>query len=240
MSLPPSPPLPQMPLEEARGGGGGTVPVGILGGTFDPVHYGHLRLAEEARTALGLAEVRWIPAGQPPHRPTPRTAVEDRLAMLRLALAGNPAFSLDDSEALSATPSYSVPTLERLRAQLGPRRPLVLLLGADAFLGLGSWHRWRELFGLAHLAVATRPGYALADARMEPALAGEFRARQDRAATALSAAPAGRILPFPIPALDISATTLRATLGAGGSARYLLPDPVLDYIAEHRLYMTDI
>lgn len=230
------PPLPPMPLERTPQGGGCTAPVGILGGTFDPVHYGHLRLAEEARTALGLAEVRWIPAGQPPHRPTPRTPVEDRLAMLRLALVGNPAFSIDDSETRSATPSYTVPTLERLRAQLGPQRPLVLLLGIDAFLGLGSWYRWRELFGLAHLAVATRPGYALDAERMEPALAVEFRARRNRAATALTDAPAGRILPFPISALDISATTLRATLVAGGSARYLLPDPVLDYIAANRLY----
>jgi len=214
-------------------------PLGILGGTFDPVHYGHLRLAEEARTALGLAEVRWVAAGQPPHRAVPQAAAKDRLAMLRLALAANPAFSVDDGEALSTAPSYSVPTLERLRAQLGPQRPLVLLLGADAFLGLGSWHRWRELFGLAHLAVATRPGYALAEARMESTLAGEFRARQVRAAAALSAAPAGNILPFPISALDISATSLRATFRDGGSARYLLPDPVLDYIAKHRLYSTD-
>ncbi|MBI3525277.1 MAG: nicotinate-nucleotide adenylyltransferase [Betaproteobacteria bacterium] len=215
--------------------------VGIFGGTFDPVHYGHLRLAEEARAALGLAEVRWIPAGQPPHRSAPQAAVEHRLAMLRLALAGNPAYSLDDSEALSAAPSYSVPTLERLRARLGAQRPLVLLLGVDAFLGLGSWHRWRELFGLAHLAVATRPGYTLEAGQMAPALAGEFHARRKHAAAALSAAPAGCILPFPITALDISATHLRATLrsGSGGSARYLLPDPVLDYIAGHKLYLAD-
>ena len=214
-------------------------PVGIFGGTFDPVHYGHLRLAEEARTALSLAEVRWVPAGQPPHRPAPQASVEHRLAMLRLALAGNPAYSLDDSEALNAAPSYSVPTLERLRAQLGAQRPLVLLLGADAFLGLSSWHRWRELFGLAHLAVATRPGYVLEAGQMGPVLAGEFDARRNLAAVALSNAPAGCILPFPIAALDISATGLRAALRAGGSARYLLPDPVLDYIAGHQLYLAD-
>ena len=225
--------------EGAATAGSPAAPMGILGGTFDPVHYGHLRLAEEARMALGLAAVRWIPAGLPPHRPLPRTSAEHRLSMLRLALTGNPAFSLDDGEALSAAPSYSVATLERLRAELGPQRPLVLLLGVDAFLGLGSWHRWRELFGLAHLAVATRPGYALAAEQLEPALAGEFRERQSHSAASLIHAPAGHILPFPIAALDISATRLRETLQAGGSARYLLPDPVLDYIAGHNLYSND-
>jgi nicotinate-nucleotide adenylyltransferase len=217
---------------DARGGG----PLGILGGTFDPVHFGHLRLAEEARRALGLAEVRWVPAGLPAHRAPPQASALRRLAMVRLAILGNPAFSLDDGEAQSAAPSYSVPTLERLRGQIGPQRPLVLLLGADAFLGLCTWHRWRELFGLAHLAVATRPNYALAGESMDAALADEFRLRQSSSATAIAATPAGRIVPFGITALDISATGLRAEIAAGGSPRYLLPDPVLDYIATNRLY----
>lgn len=225
--------------EAAAQGGSSAAPMGILGGTFDPVHYGHLRLAEEARTALCLAGIRWIPAGRPPHRTVPSASAKHRVAMLRLALVGNQTFSLDEGEALSAAPSYTVPTLERLRAELGPRRPLVLLLGVDAFLGLGSWHRWRELFGLAHLAVATRPGYVLAAEGMEAPLAGEFRVRQTSSPTALNEAPAGRILPFPIAALDISATHLRETLRSGGSARYLLPDPVLDYIAGHRLYTNE-
>ena len=141
-------------------------PLGILGGTFDPVHYGHLRLAEQAREQLGLAEVRWIPAGRPAHRGTPRSAPSHRVEMVRLAIAGNPAFHLDDAEAQSSAPSYSVPTLERLRGELGARRPLVLLLGAHAFLGLESWHRWRELFNLAHIAVATRPRSPLDAARL--------------------------------------------------------------------------
>jgi len=216
----------------ARGDG----PLGILGGTFDPVHYGHLCLAEEARRVLGLEEVRWIPAGLPAHRAPPQASTLQRLAMVRLAILGNPGFGLDDSETRSEAPSYSVPTLERLRAQFGPQRPLVLLLGADAFLGLCTWHRWRELFGLAHLGVATRPNYALAGERMDAALADEFRLRQSSSATAIAETPAGRIVPFGITALDISATGLRAEIAAGGSPRYLLPDPVLDYIATNRLY----
>ena len=224
--------MPRKPQLHASGDG----PLGILGGTFDPVHYGHLCLAEEARKALGLAEVRWVPAGLPAHRAPPLASAQQRLAMVRLAILGNPAFSLDDSEAQSAAPSYSVPTLERLRAHIGPQRPLVLLLGADAFLGLCTWHRWRELFGLAHLGVATRPNYALAGASMDAALAEEFRLRQSSSAAAMAAAPAGRIVPFGITALDISATALRAEIAAGRSPRYLLPDPVLDYIATNRLY----
>lgn len=133
-------------------------PLGLLGGTFDPVHYGHLRLAEEAREALKLPELRWIPAGQPPHRTAPRTAAGHRLEMVRRAVAGNPAFTVDDAETRAPGPSFTVTTLERLRAAL-PDRPLVLLMGADAFLGLATWHRWRELLDLAHLGVATRPGF---------------------------------------------------------------------------------
>jgi nicotinate-nucleotide adenylyltransferase len=217
-------------------------PLGILGGTFDPVHYGHLRLAEEACQALGLIGVRWIPAGLPPHRATPAASAQDRLAMVRLGIAANPLFSLDDSEVLSSQPSYSVPTLQRLRSQLGLQRPLILLLGVDAFLGLTKWHRWRELFDLAHLAVATRPGYELAADQLEDVLAEEFRQRECHAAAALAEAPAGRILTFRITALDISATVLRALCKAdeggrsGSGGRYLLPDSVLDYISTHHIY----
>lgn len=211
-------------------------PLGILGGTFDPVHFGHLRLAEEAREQLGLGEVRWIPAGQPSHRGAPRSAPQHRLEMVRLAIAGNATFHLDDAEARSAAPSYSVPTLTRLRGEFGVRRPLVLLLGADAFLGLETWYCWRELFGLAHIAVATRPGSPLDVARMPDALAAEFAARRCHSSAALGETPAGGILPFSITALDISATLLRANLATGCSSRYLLPDPVLDYIFQNRLY----
>src|SRR5574337_1565987 len=111
-------------------------PVGLLGGTFDPIHLGHLRLAEEAREALGLGELRLIPAGQPPHRDAPATAAEDRLAMARLAAEDNPGLVVDDGEVRAQQKSYTVLTLERLRAGLGPTRPLVLILGADAFEGL--------------------------------------------------------------------------------------------------------
>jgi nicotinate-nucleotide adenylyltransferase len=212
-------------------------PAGLLGGTFDPVHYGHLRLAEEAREALGLAEVRWMPAGRPPHRPPPRVAAAHRLEMVRRAVADNPAFVVDAAETRSDAPSYTVTTLERLRAESGAR-PLVLLMGADAFLGLAAWHRWRELFDLAHLGVATRPGFVLTPEAMPVELAGACADRLGDDAGALSTGPAGRVVQFAMTPLAISASLLRAQLAAGLSARYLLPDPVREYIETHHLYDT--
>ncbi len=215
--------------------------LGILGGTFDPLHVGHLRLAIEAREALGLAGVSLVPAGNPALRDAPRGTPQDRLSMVERALASLPGCSVDPAEVQAATanpaPSYTVDTLLRLRARHGPQRALVLLLGADAFARLESWHRWRELFGLAHIAVATRPGHELKVGAGDTALDAEFRTRKGAAAD-LAAAPAGRIVPFAITALEISATAIRERLARGLSVRHLVPDPVLDYIETHQLYRT--
>lgn len=213
------------------------VPLGLMGGTFDPVHFGHLRLAEEACEALDLREVRWIPAGCPPHRNLPRAAAPDRLEMVRLGIAGNARFTLDDAETRSDAPSYTVTTLERLRA-LDGTRPLVLLLGSDAFLGLAGWHRWPALFDLAHLAVATRPGFELAPETLPAELAAACARRLGADPSALKAAPAGRIVQFAMTPLAISASLIRARLAAGLSVRYLLPDPVREYIDRQHLYRT--
>lgn len=211
-------------------------PVGLLGGTFDPVHFGHLRLAEEARDHLGLMQVRWVPAGAPPHRSTPLASARERLEMVRLAVAGNPAFLVDEAEADSQGLSYTVDTLVRQRKALGPTRPLVLVLGLDAFRGLHSWHRWHDLLQLAHIALAGRPGYPLDTESLAPELASEFAARKLVDASALAGSPAGAIVQFDMTPLAISATDIRRRLAHGMSARYLLPDQVLDYIARNRLY----
>ena len=211
-------------------------PLGIFGGTFDPIHYGHLRLAETAREALGLGRVRLIPAGQPPHRATPGAAGAHRLEMARLAAADNPAFEVDPAEVEAAQASYTILTLERLRAERDPRRPLVLLLGVDAFLGLPTWRRWTELFDFAHLAVANRPGYSLDGATIPAALAEEAKRRQ-ASSSILGAAPAGHLVQFAMTPLAISATDIRARCAAGQSLRYLLPPPVVDYISRHQLYL---
>lgn len=211
-------------------------PLGLFGGTFDPVHFGHLRLAEEAVAHLGLGGVRWIPAGQPPHRGVPQVTSAQRLAMVRLATAGNPAFFVDPSEVEAAAPSYTVHTLERLRRELGPDQSLVLLVGADAFAGLTTWHRWRDLFSLAHIAVSHRPGFPVETASLTHDLATEFTDRRLADAAGLNAAPAGRIITFAMTQLAISATQIRKLLSNRLSARYLLPDSVLDYIQTHSLY----
>lgn len=210
-------------------------PVGVFGGTFDPIHFGHLRLAEDMADALGLGCVRFIPAGQPPHRDAPRTAAYHRLEMVRRAIAGNPRFEADAREIECPAPSYTVDTLTGLRTELGRERPLWLLLGADAFLGLPGWHEWKQLFGLANIAVAARPGSATQGADAIPAaLQNEVLPRQ--VADAAAAGAAGAILLRQTPPLDISATAIRNTLARGGSARYWLPDAVLDYIHEQKLY----
>ena len=210
-------------------------PIGVFGGTFDPIHFGHLRLAEEMADALGLARVLFIPAGLPPHRGLPRTAATHRLGMVRRAIAGNPRFVADAREVQRPQPSYTVDTLTALRAELGGAQPLWLLLGADAFLDLPSWHEWRRLFELANIAVAERPGARLmqSDAIMEP-LKSEMSQRQVTVGTPTG--PAGSVLLRATPPLDISATAIRDILARQGSARYLLPDAVLDYIHEHQLY----
>lgn len=211
-------------------------PLGLFGGTFDPVHYGHLRLAEEAVAHLALGGVRWIPAGQPPHRGTPQVTAAQRLAMVRCATAGNPCFSVDAGEVEAAVPSYTVHTLERLRAELGEQQPLVLLVGADAFAGLATWHRWRDIFRLAHVAVSHRPGFPVETASLPHELATEFNDRRLTDVQALRASPAGGIVTFAMTQLAISATQIRKLLANGLSARYLLPNDVLDYIQLHSLY----
>lgn len=209
-------------------------PLGIFGGTFDPIHFGHLRLAEEAVEHLGLGGVLWIPAGQPPHRAAPRVTARHRLDMVRLAIADNPAFRLDPAEVEAVRLSYTVVTLERLRAECGREQSLVLLVGADAFAGLPTWHRWRDLFRLAHIAVSHRPGFPIDPASLPAELAEEFGQRRVDGGGLQQ--PAGGIATFAMTQLAISATQIRQLLSSRRSARYLLPSAVLDYIETNHLY----
>jgi nicotinate-nucleotide adenylyltransferase len=226
-------PEPAMPL---------AAPVGIFGGTFDPVHFGHLRLAEEAADHLGLARIRWIPAGQPAHRlaenKLPQVTAGQRLAMVRLAISDNVRFELDTAEVEAEQPSYTVPTLERLRlpGAYGAQRPLVLLVGADAFAGLPDWHRWEALLSLAHIAVAHRPGFPIAASSLPPMLADLYRERYSASPAMLAESPAGRIVTFAMTQLAISATQIRMLLANGRSPRYLLPEAVIAYIQSTFLY----
>ena len=211
-------------------------PVGILGGTFDPIHYAHLRLAEELADALDLARVRFVPASIPPHRASPQVSATHRADMVRLACADNARFLLDDRECRRAGPSYTVDTLLELRAELGSACSLCLLMGLDAFLGLTTWSRWERLFELAHIVIAHRPGFALDPAAVPATLARELDARRAQSTRELRQSWAGLVWLQAITPLDISATAIREAIRERRSPRYLLPDSVLDYIHRSSLY----
>ena len=212
--------------------------LGILGGTFDPIHYGHLEVAREVRTALAFDDLRLVPAGAPPHRPAPVASGAHRLAMARLGIADYPGLAVDDREIRRSGPSYTVLTLEELRAE-APARPLALIVGTDALAGLSQWHRWREIFELAHLVVVARPGFTAADTPI-PELAREWQRRLTAASAELARRPAGAIIVQPITAHPISASAIRALLARGRdgavAATGLLPPSVLAYIERNQLY----
>jgi len=209
--------------------------IGVLGGTFDPVHHGHLRLALELREGLGLDEVRMVPARVPPHREVPIAAAADRLAMLEAALADTPGLVLDPRELAREGPSYTVDTLQSMRAQFS-ERPLCLLLGIDAFAGLHTWHRWELIPELAHIGVARRPG---AEVPIGGEVAKLLAARRVQTPEELRRRPAGAIHILDIPALEISGTRIRGLIARGRNPRFLLPDAVLRLIEDRGLYIAN-
>ena len=216
--------------------------IGLFGGTFDPVHYGHLRPALEVFSALDLDEMRFIPAAQPPHRQAPLASVVQRRDMLELALADQPGFVLDDRELRREGPSYMIDTLISLRADLGPDLPVCLVLGRDAFAGLDSWHRWQELLDVVHIVIAQRPALdlQLMDGPVElpgslQSLLNEHLIEQP---DQLKVKPAGSLYQVSVTQLAISATTIRAACASGKSCRYLLPEPVYQYIQRTGLYQS--
>ena len=182
---------------------------------------------------LGIDQIRLIPAKLPPHRANPQVSAQHRLAMVRLAATGNPRYVVDDRELRREGTSYTADTLMELRSELGDQVPLCLMLGVDAFVALMTWSRWHQLFDLAHLVVATRPGYALEMDELPEPLGSFARAR---IAASFGSAASGQVLLREIAALDISASVIRRALAQGQSTRYLLPDSVLDYIRDHQLY----
>jgi len=212
-------------------------PIGLFGGTFDPVHFGHLRLAAELREAFRLDRVVFLPAGHPWQRSRDTYAGgAERVRMLELAIAGEPAFRVDDREVRREGPSYTVDTLEEYRREAGPQAPLVFLCGTDAFARVESWHRWESLFELAHFAVAVRaddPGW---QSKGPGAIPKALWPRVTMSLRDILDAPAGRIMTFAMTPIAISSTAIRALLQASASIRYLTPDPVVDFIHQHQLY----
>jgi len=206
----------------------------LYGGTFDPVHHGHLAIARAARDFM-QCEVWLMPAADPPHRPPPGASAAERLRMLELAIHNEPGLRLDRRELNRPGPSYTVETLRALRQELGANPPLALLLGADSFLGLPGWHGWLELFHLAHLIIAGRPGSVL-DRALPDALEDATRGRWSRIPDALHQSPAGRVLCLDQPLHPASATEVRQRLQDGMACTDLLPTEVANYIRERGLY----
>jgi nicotinate-nucleotide adenylyltransferase len=209
-------------------------PIGIFGGTFDPIHYGHLRTAFELLQALRLTEVRFMPAGNPPHRESTIASADQRLAMVKAAIEGQPGFVVDDRELRREGPSYSVDTLAALRAE-HPQRSLCLVVGMDAFLGLPKWYQWREILQLAHLVVAHRPGWRA------PGMGPLGEMLVDRGTgriNDLHEARAGHIYIHAVTQLEISSTELRNLIGTGRDPRFLMPDGVRKVILETGCYST--
>jgi nicotinate-nucleotide adenylyltransferase len=207
-------------------------PIGLFGGMFDPIHYGHLRTAFELWQALKLAEVRFMPAGSPPHKQATQASAELRLAMVSAAIADQKQFVVDDREIRRKGVSYSYDTLAEVRAEY-PDRSLCLLLGMDAFLGLPDWHRWRELLDLAHIVVAHRPGWKA------PTMGPLGEVMVDRGTGSvrdLHETLAGRIYIRAVTQLEISSTDLRQVVTSGQDPRYLVPEEVRKIIRETGCY----
>jgi nicotinate-nucleotide adenylyltransferase len=216
-----------------------TTPLALMGGTFDPVHWGHLRVASETATALRLPELRLIPSKTPVHRTRPGATEAQRFAMLELGIAAarDPALRADNREITRATPSYTALTLDSLRAEF-PTRPLIWVIGVDAFLHIHTWFQWPRLFELAHFVVLNRPGFAVAQV-LSNAMADVWQGRLTRGIDALHAATHGHIYLHTVTPQAISATAIRNTIAAAEADEALLallPSPVLAYIRAHHLY----
>ncbi len=209
--------------------------IGLLGGTFDPIHFGHLNMAQALAVALKLDEVRFIPAAVPPHKPAPLASAQHRAAMVKLAISGNPMFSLDDRELLKTGPSYTLDTLISLRQELAKNTRLILFMGSDAFSQFNTWHGWQQIIQLCHIAIVQRPLDAAC-----PALNGELeRFLQQHLTTNvddLSHQAIGCIIMQAIAPMAISSSAIRQLIRHQYAVRQLMPDSVLDYIQSNKLY----
>jgi nicotinate-nucleotide adenylyltransferase len=205
--------------------------IGVLGGTFDPIHLGHLRSAWDVADALSLDALQFVPSYQPVHRDTPQASVEQRLDMVRLSIADMPNWSVNTSEIRRGGPSYTIDTLSHLRQQVGSDVPIWLLLGSDAFEGFVRWHRWQEILTLANLAVMVRAGAESIDCSSTNALMAQHET------VALSSLQvAGMVRRIAVTPLAISATAIRAEVARGKLPHYLVTPAVLDYIQQQNLY----
>jgi len=212
-------------------------PIGILGGTFDPVHHGHLRLAMECYERLDLAEVRLMPLHTPPHRHLPHASPGQRLAMLEIAIEGIPGLIIDNCELNKNDVTYTIDTLSATRDGVG-NRPVCLLMGMDAFNTLHTWRRWKSLLDYSHIVIADRPDNT--GKQNIPELNALLDAHSVSDTEPLHKTPAGKIYKMIIPMLDISATQIRNIIASGMNTKFLLPDDVIKFIHNNNLYQSKI
>jgi len=209
--------------------------IGLFGGTFNPIHFGHLRMAQELAESLRLNEVRFIPSANPPHKTPPQVSAENRAAMVELAIADNPLFKFDSRELQRTGATYTVDTLEDLRNELGDDASLILIMGSDAFTQFNTWHRWQEIINLSHIALVQRPVPSVKELltnELETFLHNHYTEHvQD-----LHGTSAGLVTMQAITQQEISSTAIRKTIQNKHSARYLMPENVLEYIAKNLLY----
>jgi nicotinate-nucleotide adenylyltransferase len=211
--------------------------IGLLGGTFNPIHFGHLRMAQELAESLSLDEVHFIPSANPPHKPPPQVSAENRAAMVKLAIADNPKFQFDGRELLRTSASYTLDTLEDLRKELGNDTSLVLIMGSDAFTKFNTWHRWQEIIGLCHIALVQRPVSSIKEP-LSNDLQTFLHNHYTEHVQDLHEVSAGLVTMQAITPLEISSTAIRNALQNKHSARYLMADSVLEYISANQLYKT--
>ncbi len=209
--------------------------IGFLGGTFNPIHFGHLRMAQELADALNLAEIHFIPSANPPHKAMPTVSAQQRAEMVQLAIADNPLFKLDTRELERTGASYTIDTLISAREELGENASLCLLMGSDAFTKLDSWHRWEELLNYCHIILVQRPSSRV-QAKVSDQLTALLADNYTENGSDLAEKTAGYIHMQQITAQDISATHIREALASGKAAKYLMPDAVLAYIQQQQLY----
>lgn len=207
--------------------------IGIYGGTFNPVHYGHLRTAIEVLEDFQLSELRLLLSAQPPHRQRPSVTAQQRLQMLQLAVTGTPSMLIDTRELERSGPSYMVDSLAAMRKEAMYRhRPILLFIGADAFASLTSWHQWQQLFDYAHIVVMSRPQHEIG------VLPEFFKQRLAQSKQTLSAVNHGYLYFHNVTRLSISSSMIRKKIAAKQNLHFLLPDEVIKYIHEHKLYQS--
>lgn len=209
--------------------------IGLLGGTFNPIHYGHLRMAQELADALSFDEVRFIPSANPPHKALPEVSAKQRAEMVRIAIADNPLFKLDTRELERIGASYTIDTLVSLREELGASAALCLIMGSDAFVHLNTWARWQELLNFCHIILVQRPN-ASQQAKLHDELAVFLQDHYTEDLEDLTSKSAGYIHMQAITPLDISSTKIRESLKKVVSTRYLMPEPVIAFITNNKLY----